>query len=82
MGPSHTNIATSKHQSSLVNFEVRRQKCKRNELLKILKAQKAGSKDVLHIVDLKNVPVEAKADFKTKVLDKLGSSQGVEFLND
>lgn len=45
-------------------------------------AQKGGSKDVLHIVDMKNVPAADKVSFKANVLKSAGSSDGIEFIND
>jgi hypothetical protein len=47
-----------------------------------IKTQKAGSSDVLHIVDLKNVPSADRAVFKAEVLNRLDSEQGVQFIND
>ena len=43
--------------------------------------QKGGSTDVLHIIDLKNIPAAQKAKFQQKVIDTLGNSEGVEFIN-
>lgn len=44
--------------------------------------QKAGAKDVLHVIDLKNIPPADKGAFKQIVLDNAGSSEGIVFIND
>lgn len=46
------------------------------------KFQKAGAKDVLHIVDLKNIGPADKAQFKEIVIDNAGSQEGLIFIND
>ncbi len=43
--------------------------------------QKAGANDVLHIVDLKNIPSSQKVGFQQSVIDAAGSSDGIVFIN-
>jgi len=43
--------------------------------------QKAGASDVLHIVELKNIPRAEKSAFKANVIKATGSSNGIVFIN-
>jgi len=43
--------------------------------------QKAGASDVLHIVDLKNIPPAEKPTFKANVIKEAGSPTGIVFIN-
>ena len=43
--------------------------------------QKGNAADVLHIVDLKNIPHTEKAAFKSNVIDGAGLSTGIVFIN-
>ena len=44
--------------------------------------QKGGSNDVLHVVDLKNIPPAQRAAFREAVIRSAGSSDGIVFIND
>jgi hypothetical protein len=43
--------------------------------------QKAGAGDVLHVIDLKNIPIAEKASFKANVIKAAGSPNGIVFIN-
>lgn len=43
--------------------------------------QKGGTNDVLHIVDLKNIPLSEKASFQQTVINSAGSQDGIVFIN-
>ncbi len=45
------------------------------------KLQKGGARDVLHIIDLKNIPVDYKLNFQKFVIEGAGSSDGMVFIN-
>lgn len=46
-----------------------------------IKDQKAGSADVLHIVDLQEIPQELRISFKESVISKIGNTDGIIFIN-
>lgn len=43
--------------------------------------QKVGADDVLHVVDLKNIPTTEKATFMNDVIQSAGSPTGIVFIN-
>ena len=43
--------------------------------------QKGGDDRVLHLVDLDQIPNEAKANLKEQIIKGAGSSKGIEFIN-
>ena len=43
--------------------------------------QKAGASDVLHVIDLKNIPAAEKPTFKADVIKAAGSPDGIVFIN-
>ncbi len=43
--------------------------------------QKAGANDVIHIVDLRNIPKSARPAFMADVIKGAGSPDGIEFIN-
>jgi|GEM_PF-4617039 len=43
--------------------------------------QKAGSVDVLHVIDLKKIPPVEKANFMQEVVNSAGSPNGIVFIN-
>jgi hypothetical protein len=46
-----------------------------------ISGQKAGSNDVMHVVDLINVPLDARADFMDQIIKLVGSPEGIKFVD-
>ncbi len=52
-----------------------------DDIAKNIFEQKANAKDVLHVVNIKEIPLTDRKHFMQSIIDKLGSPEGVVFID-